>query len=130
MNFKTRVILSILIIWTFLNSFLFIISSKFHGNLVYSGKKQSQNINILYNPNDYFFPFTKHFVETKNSNPPLDSHGNWNPMSLVQYGINFSYFDYHYYDFTEFFIYVFGSWVVFFVYLILFSKFKPNQKSN
>lgn len=103
MSKKERIIISVLVLWTFLLSFLLILS--FHNDgmtnngyneypQVRSGsvERYTKHIDGRY---DRFFPFTySNSLKTTNS----------------------GYFNIEYYDYTEFLIYVVLAWIIFFLY--------------
>ena len=131
MKLSIKVILSILIVWTFVNSCLFVVSFKFQDKPVFFGENNHIHPLIKYNQSDYFYPFTEHHVWWT-SDMELGVHATKHSIiNLDRYLGHYVYnFDFRYYDLTEFFIYTGSLWVLFFVYLILLSNFIPNQKSN
>lgn len=93
-----RKILSVLIIWTFIHTYLLIIniSTEEIPNFILLTQES-----YSHKPTHYFYPFTARpaFLTGKN-------------------------FDSSFYDYTEFFVYVVGAWTSFVVYNLLSTKNK------
>ena len=84
MKRKDRIIISVLVVWTFIHTYLLLINYKRVFGYRY--------INV----NKLFYPFTKD-----------------------TYYPNLSSFNLDFYDYSEYFIYVVGAWVGFFIYKFL-----------
>ena len=107
---QDKIIVSLLSIWTFAHIYFFLKS--FNIKIVkdsfslWTDKNSAwvqglPNQSIEFKPQDFFYPFTKKWGDTE---------------------LNGGNFNLDYYDSTEFFAYVVGAWLCFFLYKFLISK--------
>lgn len=107
-----KIIISVLIIWTFIHCFLML-------KTINNEKYITEGFEIVYQRDpvrldllktDLFYPFTKKRDDT--------------------IFIDATYFNLKYYDYSEFFAYVVGAWTIFFIYNLIFSKNKYSLNKN
>jgi len=96
-NKKQRVIISVLCVWSFLHTFILLRYIRVLEIVLYNydGSK------IAYTPYDVFYPFT--FKEYSNGYNQFVIHN----------------FDMRFYDFSEYFFYVGGVWLIYLLYRFL-----------
>jgi len=100
-NNKQRVIISALCLWSFLNTFILLRFIRVVEVILYSpGSKKD------YSPYDMFYPFTFNGYNSNSSYKEFVSHN----------------FDMRFYDFSEYFFYVGGAWMIYYLYRYLSSE--------
>ena len=100
-NNKQRVIISVLCVWSFLNTFILLKFIRVAAVLLYSpGSKK------IYSPYDMFYPFIFNGYDVNSSYKEFISHN----------------FDMRFYDFSEYFFYVGGAWMIYYLYRYLSSE--------
>ena len=99
---KNKVIKSVLMVWTFLNLFLLILnfSTIKSGKFIIDGQ--------LYKTTDNFYPITYIYFFDKNSHIGEEIY-------VLYPTLKSELFILKYYDFSEFFVYVGGVWLVYFL---------------
>ncbi len=107
---KDRILVSALIVWTFIHSYLILKTfnntddrhpiGKYKDPISLGFPEDFLITSMSVNRKDVFYPFTKDLgvIELTCGNFELD-----------------------FYDYTEFFVYVFGAWGLFFIYKLLYK---------
>lgn len=107
-----KIILSVLIIWTFIHCFLMLktINNEKYITESFEIVNLVDQVRLDLLKTDLFYPFT-------------------NKRDDIVF-INGTYFNLKYYDYSEFFAYVVGAWTIFFIYNLIFSKNKYFLNKN
>lgn len=99
-NNRQEVIVSALCVWSFLHTFILLRYIRVTQIVLYfDGHKKA------YNPYDLFYPFTFNGYHSRSSEAETVSHN----------------FDMRFYDFSEYFFYVAGAWMIYYLYRYLTS---------
>jgi hypothetical protein len=96
-----KVLIVILSIWTFIHCFLLLKGLNYKNPLRYSISEGGIHSTYFFNKADRFYPFTNVVLNEKTV---------------------YSDYNFVFYDYTEFFVYVVGAWGLFFIYKFLFQK--------
>jgi|SRR5665647_258269 len=100
-NNKHRVLISALCLWSFLHTFILLRFIR-----VVAVVLDTAGPNKAYSPYDMFYPFTFNGYYYSRSNAEIISHN----------------FDMRFYDFSEYFFYVGGAWLIYLLYRFLFFE--------
>ena len=116
MSKADKIIVVVLIVWSFIHAFLLIKNIDIIKNNV-AGTFQFYEHTIKRAPTYYFFPFTKQiYVQLYDTSDGLHHYS-------YSEGTAWGNFNTDFYDYTEFFVYVVGAWMLFFIYRLL----KPRE---
>ena len=110
---KEKIVISVLCVWSFINTYILLKRFRINQFRMEQGYGNSE----YYSPFERFYPFTFSKTTHYNSNT-----GVWDDISNIEGAsdMGFShYFDIRFYDYTEYFIYVIGFWMIYFLYRYL-----------
>lgn len=120
MSKKEKIIIVVLCMWSFIHIYLLInnwsgIKNNYVSNIYDDKHLNKYRDSVPYAPNERFYPFTvvKHKIQKYDDR--------FTPARLIadEWDFKSYYFNEKFYDFTEFFVYVAGVWMIFFLFRFL-----------